>query len=97
MPKAKTAGTCPTRTRQAIGKLREKAAAPKSMEEYRTSCGEALKVFRLEAVALGSRRLGKSVTMSSSLPTRKIPEKALQEDPKLLMWYYQAVTRTGGD
>jgi len=28
--------------------------------------------------------------------TRKIPHKILQEDPKLLMWYGQAVTRTGG-
>jgi hypothetical protein len=27
--------------------------------------------------------------------TRKIPEKILQEDPKLLMWYDQAVTRSG--
>lgn len=27
---------------------------------------------------------------------RKIPEKILQEDPKLLMWYDQALTRTGG-
>jgi len=26
---------------------------------------------------------------------RKIPEKILQEDPKLLMWYDQAVTRMG--
>ena len=25
----------------------------------------------------------------------EIPEKILQEDPKLLMWYDQAVTRTG--
>lgn len=28
---------------------------------------------------------------------RKIPENLLQEDPKLLMWYDQAMTRTGGD
>jgi len=28
---------------------------------------------------------------------RKIPEKALQEEPKLLMWYDQALTRTGED
>ena len=26
---------------------------------------------------------------------RKIPDNVLQEDPKLLMWYDQAVTRTG--
>jgi hypothetical protein len=26
---------------------------------------------------------------------RKIPEKILQEDPKLLMWYDQALTRSG--
>ncbi len=28
---------------------------------------------------------------------RKIPEMILQEDPKLLMWYDQAVTRMGGE
>jgi len=26
---------------------------------------------------------------------RKIPESILQEDPKLLMWYDQALTRSG--
>jgi len=26
---------------------------------------------------------------------RKIPENVLQEDPKLLMWYDQALTRSG--
>jgi hypothetical protein len=26
-----------------------------------------------------------------------IPEAILQEDPKLLMWYDQALARTGGD
>ena len=28
---------------------------------------------------------------------RKIPENVLQEDPKLLMWYDQGLTRTGGE
>jgi len=28
---------------------------------------------------------------------RKIPENVLQEDPKLLMWYDQALTRMGED
>lgn len=27
---------------------------------------------------------------------QKIPENILQEDPKLLMWYDQALTRMGG-
>jgi hypothetical protein len=27
----------------------------------------------------------------------KIPENVLQEDPKLLMWYDQVITRMGGD
>ncbi len=27
---------------------------------------------------------------------QRIPETILQEDPKLLMWYDQALTRTGG-
>jgi len=28
---------------------------------------------------------------------RKIPENVLQEDPRLLMWYDQALTRSGED
>ena len=28
---------------------------------------------------------------------KKIPENVLQEDPKLLMWYDQALTRMGGE
>ena len=28
---------------------------------------------------------------------RKVPENVLQEDPKLLMWYDQALTRSGED
>ena len=36
-------------------------------------------------------------TRSDADPARKILEKTLQEDPKLLMWYDQALTRTGGE
>jgi len=28
---------------------------------------------------------------------RKIPENVLQEEPRLLMWYDQAITRQGED
>ena len=68
----------------------------KEFEEYRTSVQKRLKVFRLEAVRAGFKKAWQErdyaaiVTVAS-----KIPENILNEDPKLLMWYDQAITRTG--
>jgi len=52
--------------------------------------------FRLEAVRAGF----KNAWQAKDYPTiiaiaEKIPPKILEEDPKLLMWYDQAVTRNG--
>lgn len=52
--------------------------------------------FRLEAVRAGF----KNAWQAKDYPTiisiaEKIPSKILEEDPKLLMWYDQAVTRNG--
>lgn len=55
-----------------------------------------LKVFRLEAVRAGFKKAWQErdyVTIISV--AQKIPESILQEDPKLLMWYDQAITRSG--
>ena len=76
-------------------KLRERALL-KEFDEYRESAQQTLKVFRLEAVRAGFRRAqwqtrdyGAIVAVAG-----KIPDPVLHEDPKLLMWYDQALTRS---
>ena len=55
-----------------------------------------LKVFRLEAVHAGFKKAWQKRDYATiTAVARKIPENILQEDPKLLMWYDHAVTRTG--
>jgi hypothetical protein len=80
---------------QDLEKLRE-AALLKEFETYKTFKGNRLKVFRLEAVRAGFKNAWGSRDYATILEVaRKIPESVLQEDPKLLMWYDQALTRTG--
>ncbi len=77
-----------------LEKLREKSLL-KEFEEYKKS-EKRLKIFRLEAVRAGFKKAWQEgdyaviTTMAD-----KIPNKILEEDPKLLMWYDQAVTRMG--
>ena len=79
-----------------LEKLREKSLL-KEFEEYKKS-EKRLKIFRLEAVRAGFKKAWQEgdyaviTTMAD-----KIPNKILEEDPKLLMWYDQAVTRMGGE
>ncbi len=80
-----------------IEKKREKALL-KEFEEYRTSSQKRLKVFRLEAVRAGFKKAWQERDYATIITVaRKIPENVLQEDPKLLMWYDQAVTRMEGE
>lgn len=80
-----------------LEKLRERSLL-KEFEEYRTSSQKRLKVFRLEAVRAGFKKAWQERDYATVITVaRKIPDNVLQEDPKLLMWYDQAVTRTGGD
>jgi DNA modification methylase len=77
-----------------LEKLRERALL-REFEEYRASRQRRLRVFRLEAVRAGFRRAWQERDYSTILEVAaRIPEDVLQEDPKLLMWYDQAVTRT---
>jgi hypothetical protein len=80
-----------------LEKLREKALL-KEFEEYKTS-KKKLKVFRLEAVRAGFKKLWQERTSEAYRTivevAEKIPNNVLEEDPKLLMWYDQAVTRLG--
>ena len=80
-----------------LEKLRERALM-REFEEYRESKQKRLKVFRLEAVRAGFKKAWQERDYATIIAVaRKIPEKILQEDPKLLMWYDQAVTRTGAE
>jgi DNA modification methylase len=79
-----------------LEKLRERSLL-KEFEEYRESKQKRLKVFRLEAVRAGFKKAWQERDYATIITVaRKIPENVLQEDPKLLMWYDQALTRTEG-
>jgi DNA modification methylase len=78
-----------------LEKLRERALM-REFEEYRESKQKRLKVFRLEAVRAGFKKAWQERDYAMIIAVaRKIPENILQEDPKLLMWYDQALTRSG--
>ncbi len=80
-----------------LEELREKSLL-KEFEEYRASSQKHLKVFRLEAVRAGFKKAWQERDYATIITVAgKIPEDILQEDPKLLMWYDQALTRTGGN
>ncbi len=80
-----------------LEELRERALL-REFEEYRESKQKRLKVFRLEAVRAGFKKAWQERDYATIIAVaRKIPENVLQEDPKLLMWYDQALTRTGDD
>ena len=77
-----------------LEKLREKSLL-KEFDDYRTSSQKRLKVFRLEAVRAGFKKAWQERDYATIITVAgKIPENVLQEDPKLLMWYDQAVTRS---
>ena len=80
-----------------LEKLRERSLL-KEFEEYRTSTQKRLKVFRLEAVRAGFKKAWQERDYQTIIHVaEKIPTNVLEEDPKLLMWYDQAVTRMGGE
>jgi hypothetical protein len=77
-----------------LEKLREKALL-KEFQEYRESKQKRLKIFRLEAVRAGFKKAWQERDYPTIIQVaEKIPENVLQEDPKLLMWYDQAITRS---
>ena len=79
-----------------LEKLREKALL-KEFEEYKQA-KKKLKIFRLEAVRVGFKKAWQERDYKVIITVaEKIPNNVLEEDPKLLMWYDQAVTRIGGE
>lgn len=78
-----------------LEKKREKALL-KEFEEYKQAKQKKLKVFRLESVRAGFKKAYQDRDYQTIIDiANKIPEDTLQEDQKLLMWYDQAMTRTG--
>lgn len=79
-----------------LEKLRERALL-KEFDEYKES-KKKLKIFRLEAVRAGFKKAWQERDYGLIVAVaEKIPDSVLEEDPKLLMWYDQAVTRKEGN
>jgi len=77
-----------------LEKKREKALL-KEFEGYQATTGRKLKEFRLEVLRAGFKAAWGAKNYKSIIAiAQKIPEEALQEDEKLLLWYDQALTRT---
>ena len=80
-----------------LEKFRDRALL-REFAEYQDGTQKKLKVFRLEAVRAGFRRAWQDREYATIVAVaRKIPEKVLQEDHKLLQWFDLAVTRSGED
>ncbi|MBM9536287.1 hypothetical protein JWG43_04305 [Desulfobulbus alkaliphilus] len=77
-----------------LDKLREKALLKKF--EVNKEVIKKLNVFRLEAVRAGFKKAWQEREYAVIVAVAdKIPNNVLEKDPKLLMWYDQAVTRMG--
>lgn len=82
-----------------------KPAKPDSQEEFipgleprkaQVPRGNKIKIIRLEAVRAGFKHCWQNRDYRTIIAVaQRIPDEVLQEDPKLLMWYDQALTRTG--
>lgn len=82
-----------------------KPAKPESQEGYIPGLepkappvprGKKMKVIRLEAVRAGFKLCWQNRDYRTIIAVaQRIPENILQEDPKLLMWHDQALTRSG--
>ena len=79
---------------QDLEKRREKALL-KEFEGYRGFTGKRLKEFRLEVLRAGFKTAWANKDYKTIIDiAQKMPEEALQEDEKLLLWYDQALTRS---
>src|SRR5690606_2507891 len=75
---------------QDLEKKREKSLL-KEFQVYQAFTGRRLKEFRLEVLRAGFKEAwGKKDYQTIIAVAKKIPDEALQEDEKLLLWYDQA-------
>ena len=79
-----------------LEKVRDKALL-KEFKEYKET-KKRLRIFRIEAVRAGFKEAWQARDYDTIVAVaNKIPNNVLEGDPKLLMWYGLAVTRTGGE
>ena len=79
---------------QDLEKKREKALL-KEFQNYLAFTGRRLREFRLEVLRAGFKDAWSRKDYQTIIKVaQKIPDEALQEDEKLLLWYDQALTRT---
>jgi len=79
---------------QDLEKKREKALL-KEFDSYTSFTGRKLKEFRLEVMRAGFKHAWGIKDYKTIIAiAQKLPEEALQEDEKLLLWYDQALTRS---
>lgn len=70
----------------------------KEFESYKSAPGRRLKEFRLEVLRAGFKTAWAEKDYKTIIGiAQKIPDEALQEDEKLLLWYDQALTRMEAD
>jgi hypothetical protein len=82
---------------QDLEQKREKALL-KEFDIYLSHTGRRLKEFRLEVLRAGFKAAWSRQDYKTIIKiAEKIPDQALQEDEKLLLWYDQALTRMGTD
>ena len=95
MAKAKDRWYVPDPTKaQDLEKRREKALL-KEFDAYLSFTGRKLKEFRLEVLRAGFKNAWGTKDYKTIIAiAQKLPEEALQEDEKLLLWYDQALTRS---
>ena len=76
-----------------LAEMRERSLL-REFDEYAASEQRRLRLFRLEAVRAGFRRAWQNRDYAAIVEVAsKIPERILHEDPKLLMWFDQALIR----
>ena len=94
--KAKSRWYVPDPNKAADVEMRRTRVLLREFDEYRQSLQKRLKLFRLEAVRAGFFKAYQDQDYGTIISVaEKIPEAVLQEDQKLLLWYDQALTRSG--
>jgi hypothetical protein len=80
-----------------LEKLRERSLL-REFEEYRASKGKSIKVFRVEAMRAGFKAAYDKKDYRAIVDmAERLPDKVLQEDEKMLMYYDVAQMRLGDD
>ncbi|MEA1051895.1 DNA methyltransferase [Lamprobacter modestohalophilus] len=93
--KAKERWYVPDPNKAADLEQRREKSLLKEFETYRNHTGRRLREFRLEVLRAGFKAAWSQKDLQTIIKVAgKIPEVALQEDEKLLLWYDQALTLT---